>query len=248
MFKVLAKLLLSGLYPFAPQFYQTHRTTLPFLCVITPTFDPALPSLKALITDLQQQTLPDFLHVMVSNGPSPKTKRYLQKLVNSDPRFIYVEIPTAPQKTWQQLQVNLGKRKNYALKHFMAERYVFIDADSSITDSHFIARLFLAHYFLHKDILVARIRHRGAILPQFPVRPGTIDMCNFTFSRRIAQSAHYPTDPWKYFSATDFLFFRDINTRDNTSFLPFTYLSKDARPSYQSVGAKIALNLHQSNR
>ncbi len=242
MIKYLAKLIALTCAPFAPTLYAHHKTSLPFLCVITPTFDAALPSLKSLIKDLQAQTLPDFLHVLVSNGPSPKTKKYLGSLSPQDPRCIYVELKKAPQTTWQELQVNLGERKNYALKHYAAERYVFIDADSAVTDKDFIAKLYLAHYLIKKDILVARIKLKNRTLPEFPVRMGSIDMTNFTFSRKIAGSAHYPTDPWKYFSATDFLFFRDINTKDNTSFLPFTYLQKDARRSYESVGEKIDKN------
>ncbi len=224
---------------FAQYFYRHYRTPLPFLCVITPIFDPALPSLKLLIKDLQQQNFPDFIHVLVSNGPSPQCNKYLTQLASMDSRFRYVELKKAPERTWQQLQVNLGARKNYCLTHFDAERYVFIDADSSITNRSFIAQLYLSHQILRKDILVPQIRLRGRILPEFPVRMGSIDMTNITFSRRIAKSAHYPTDPWKYFFATDFLFFFDINTATNTSFLPFTYLVKDARRSYKSVGEKI---------
>lgn len=239
MLKSFLKLILTSLYPLAPQLYAKHKTPLPFLCIITPTFDPALSSLKSLIQDLRSQSLPDFLHVMVSNGPSRKTQKYLAQIHQSDPRFIYLELKRSPQSTWRQLQVNLGKRKNYALSHCDAERYVFVDADSQIIDHHFIARLYVAHHFLHKDILVARIQLHGQTLPQFPVRLGTIDLTNYTFSKKIAKRAHYPTDPWKYFTATDFLFFRDINTVGNTTFLPFTYLKKDARRSYKSVGEKI---------
>jgi hypothetical protein len=239
MFRFLFKKILALLHPFAPHVFAKHRSKLPFLCIITPIFDDALPSLKPLIQDLQKQSFGNFIHVLVSNGESRKVKKYLTSLSRIDNRFIYTEIPAGKTDTWQKLQVNLGKRKNFALQKYDAERYVFIDADSAITDAYFIAKLCLAHYYVKKDILVVRINHKDKTLPIFPVRMGTLDMCNYTISRNLAKHSHYPTDPWQYFSATDFLYFRDINRTDNTSFLPFTYLKKDARRSYQSVGEKI---------
>jgi hypothetical protein len=239
MFQFLLKKILILLHPLASHVYAKSNSNLPFLCVITPIFDEALPSLKPLIQDLKKQSFNSFIHVLVSNGKSVQSKKYINELNKSDSRFIYVEIPETKTDTWQKLQVNLGKRKNFALKKYDAERYVFIDADSAITDPHFIAKLCLAHFYIKKDILVVRINHKDKTLPIFPVRMGTLDMCNYTISRKLAKQSHYPTDPWQYFSATDFLYFRDINRTDNTSFLPFTYLKKDARRSYESVGEKI---------
>lgn len=239
MLKSIAKSVLALLHPLTPWLAKKSPSPLPFLCIITPIFDEALPSLIPLVKDLQAQSYGSFIHVLISNGDSPKVQKYLAKISRRDPRFIYHSCKKLSTPNWQKLQVDLGRRKNYGLSHFDALRYVFIDADSSIIDRAFIAKLYISHRFLHKDILVARIRHGKRVLPEFPVRMGTLDMCNYTFSQKIAKTSHYPTDPWQYFSATDFLYFRDINTRNNTSFLPFTYLVKDSRRSYQSVGEKI---------
>lgn len=239
MLRFIFKKILILLHPLASQLYTKSNSKLPFLCVITPIFDDALPSLKPLVQDLKKQSFGSFIHVLVSNGKSVQVEKYIAQLKKTDSRFIYVEIPETKTNTWQKLQVNLGKRKNFALQKYDAERYVFVDADSAVTDKDFIAKLYLSHVYLQKDILVVRINHKDKTLPIFPVRMGTLDMCNYTISRNLAKHSHYPTDPWQYFSATDFLYFREINQADNTSFLPFTYLKKDARRSYESVGEKI---------
>ncbi len=62
----------------------------PFLCIITPVFDPSLISLKKLINDMKQQKLKDFIHVVVSNGASPKIEKYITALHSKDSRFVYI--------------------------------------------------------------------------------------------------------------------------------------------------------------
>ena len=66
--------------------------TYTFLCIITPVFDPAYESLCQLVAELHSQTFGRFIHVMISNGPSPKIKSYVLELNRKDPRFIYDDI------------------------------------------------------------------------------------------------------------------------------------------------------------
>ena len=49
----------------------------PFLCIITPVFDPCLKSLEGLITDLQKQSHGNFIHVSIANGKEPKIHAYI---------------------------------------------------------------------------------------------------------------------------------------------------------------------------
>lgn len=235
MLKNLIKQAILSLHPLAAKVYEKRQSSVPFLCIVTPIFDPALPSLKGLIKDLQKQSFPEFKHVLISNGLSPKCKAYLETVHKTDPRFIYVQLKAEVQDS-EHLVANIGKRKNYGMKHFEAERYVFIDADSKIIDPDFVAKLYMSHIVFRKDILVVQIKMGDIILPRFPLYLGHIDLTNYTFSRKIALNSKYPTKPGLLYAlSTDYAYFREINTATNTIFLPFTYLIKDARKSYKSI-------------
>ena len=68
----------------------------PFLCIITPVFDPCLKSLEGLITDLQKQSHGNFIHVSIANGKEPKIHAYIESVRMYDKRFVYDEIPFNP--------------------------------------------------------------------------------------------------------------------------------------------------------
>src|SRR5258708_1795581 len=188
--KPFMKQIVLSLHPLAAPLYRSTVPPVPFLCVVTPIFDSALLSIKGLTHDLQQQTFPDFIHVLISNGPSPRIKAYVESL--RDERFIYISLKRESQKA-DNLLANVGKRKNYGMKHFRAERYVFIDADSKVIDPTFIAKLYLSHRLFRKDIIIAQIKMGKELLPKFPLYIGNIDLTNYTFSRRIELHSHYPT-------------------------------------------------------
>lgn len=236
MIKEAVKTLIVATYPLANHINKYRKKSAPFLCIITPVFDPALASVKLMVRDLKRQTFTDFKQVLISNGPSPKTKEFIKNISKKDKRFKYVELTRELQNTGVRLQNNLGKRKNYAMKKYEAKRYVFIDADSKIIDHNFIAKLYMADILLKKDIIVAQIKLGNEILPVFPLDIARIDMTNYIFSRKIALKETYPMRLTKdQILATDWRFFLKINKKNNTSFLDSLYLVKDARRSYQSV-------------
>ena len=74
---------LAVLAPVARGIARTARRR-PFLCVITPVFDPARASVELLIEDLMRQTFGDFVHVMVSNGSSPEVAALVARVRAGD--------------------------------------------------------------------------------------------------------------------------------------------------------------------
>lgn len=222
-----------------------NRADRPFLCVITPVFDEALIPLKALVNDLQSQDCSNFIHVSISNGPSPKINQFLSQINTSDSRFIYVELKRERERG-KALQRNLSKRKNYCMKQYPADRYLFIDADSAVISPHAIAVLYVTHFITRSKIIVCNIIYKTGVLPVFPVDIGRIDITNFSFSRQIALENSYPERPPSrnledlFYNATDYFFFKQIHNKNNTLFLPFIYLHKDKRMSYKTVAESIS--------
>jgi hypothetical protein len=160
----------------------------------------------------------------------------VNKLSRQDKRFIYTELPKESQSTGTKLQVNLGKRRNYAMQNYIAQRYIFIDADTEMFNRNYIAQLLIADRILEKDIIMTQTMYKGRILPKLPLDIGTMDMTNITFSRNIAEMGQFPTDVVKsYGPITDYRFFLIINKPHNTSFMPILGCIKDARRSYESV-------------
>lgn len=241
MFKHIAKKLTLSLFPIMILLAKFRKSTQPYLCIITPVFDPALPSLKLLIKDLKRQSVDHFIYICVSNGESPKIKKYIGLVSKKDGRFIYISTP--PQKTpdWKTLLIDIGKRRNYALKKYKADRYVFIDADSQIVDKNYIAKLFLIDRLTKKDIIITQTRLPDAtILPIFPVYLGRIDITCYTFSQNIAVRYRFPQDiNEQYGIANDFRFFKIINSPTNTTFSPFIAVLKDSRPTYKKISRNI---------
>lgn len=201
----------------------------PFLCMITPVFDPALASLKLLVEDLKQQSFNNFIHVSVSNGLSSKIKEYIDNERKLDERFVYSQIPYEKVTDYQSLLVNLGKRRRNSLKKFSAKRYLFLDADFKILDTDYFAKLYMAHAFIRKDVFVTKIIHSGRVsrlLDDF-------DMANFNFSIKVAKAHPFFTDlDPKFGRGNDFRYFVAINTPNNTAFLDIVLGEKDGNRFY----------------
>lgn len=221
----------------------------PFLCIITPIFDPALEPAKLLINDLQNQSLGDFIHVLISNGESPQTKQFIQEL--QDSRFIYDEIPFQPISTSRKaagrramvrdLICNIGQRREYCLKEYNCQRYLFLNADLKILDGDYFQKLFQAH--LEADVLVTQLLNqpngiRGSVLPKYPITIGKIDIANFSFSQKVAKERSWPIDYHPLFGiANDYRFFSELVGRFSIKFLSFVSSEKDGHnnQSYQQI-------------
>ena len=231
----LVKNLISRLHPTAKYLTKIRlHQEIPFFCVVTPVFDPALDALKTLIKDLKNQTFTDFNHVVISNGRSARVHSYLKGVSKKDRRFVYDELPQETVITGEQLLINLGKRRNYCLKKYVARRYLFLDADLKILDKNFLSKVFLADKLTKKDIILTKTRTQGQILPKFPLGIGRLDISNFSFSRRIAETYNYPSSfnpetGW----GNDYPFFLKIYKPGNSTFLDFVAAEKDANRSYK---------------
>jgi hypothetical protein len=215
-------------------------TTHPFLCIITPVFDPGYKSLCKLIKELQCQTMDGFIHVMISNGPSPRVREMVRQLNKSDQRFIYAEMEKETLNSPVEILINLGKRRNYAMKKYDAERYIFLDADIKLVDDNYFLKLQKAHTETGKDILLTLVQmfdgNPNIIMPIFPIKLERIDLANYSFSRRIAKSIDYPTDYDPQIGvANDYRFFTRISNENNTELLNFMSAIRNGNNSYGNL-------------
>jgi hypothetical protein len=211
---------------------------MPFLCVITPVFDPAYNSVKKLVAELQSQTNGDFFQVLISNGPSPKIKRLVEDLNKQDSRFLYDEIKKEKLKDSIELLVNLGKRREYCLKRYDAERYLFLDADIKLVEKDYFLNLQKAHNEARKDVLLTSVKMVVAgnetNFPVFPIKYGHIDIANYSFSFNLAKNYHYPTDyDPRIGYGNDYRFFSAISNENNTVMLNFVSAIKDGNNTYR---------------
>ena len=215
----------------------------PFLCVVTPVFDPARASVERLITGLMGQTFGDFVHVMVSNGPSPEVAAVVARVRagelgagTPDERFIYEELPGRETPTGSALLADLGRRRRQVLRTHAADRYVFLDADAEILDERYFARLYVAHVLSRRDLILCRVRYYDRVLPEFPIGLGRIDMANFTFSAAVAREHPYPDDHDPTFGlANDYRFWTAISAGRTPLVLDAICVRKDGHKSYTRV-------------
>jgi hypothetical protein len=219
-----------------------------FLCIITPVFDPALEAVRKLVNELQSQTYGNFFQVMISNGLSPRIKEFVIDVRKKDARFIYDEIKEEIINNPRDLLINLGKRREYCLKKYDAERYVFLDADVKLIDNDYFLKLHKAHKEIKRDVLITLVKMGGEVtLPIFPIAYGRIDMANFSFSKRIAKSFSYPTDFDQDIGiGNDYRFFFMISHDGNTAILNFISAMKDGNNSYKRL-SEFFLEEHQKN-
>lgn len=209
----------------------------PFLCVITPIFDPALDPAKHLISALQKQSFGNFIHVLISNGKSPQTEQFIYEL--RDSRFIYDEVLFKSTITQKELVCSISERREFCLKKYNCKRYLFLNADLKIIDNDYFRKLFQAH--LEADILITQIRSkpgRSALLPKYPIQLGRIDASNISISDKIAKHSFWPADYHPLYGiANDYRFFQSIEGAYSKKFLPFISAVKDGnnKGDYQQI-------------
>lgn len=236
--------LVERLYPWADTLGRLRPgRTCPFLCVITPIFDPALGSLRLLVADLQRQSFRDFVHVIVSNGPSPEVAGFATELATRDPRFIYEEHPFEETPDWDRLMLNLGRRRRRAIQEHPAARYAFLDADLKILDRDYFAKLHVAHSLSRKEVIVTNVRHYDVVLPIEPIRYGRIDMANFTFSSAVAARHPFPADRDST-EANDYRYWKAISSDSSVAFLDWVPAEKDGNASYERATDGFLRELH----
>lgn len=204
------------------------------LCAITPIFDPALDALKLLISALISQKYNKFIHISISNGPSEKIKQYIQAL--NDDRFIYKELPFQIFGSTMDLLCNVGLRRNYCLKNYVADRYVFLDADLNILSDEYFSKLVQHHN--EADILLVQTLQPGATVkfPRFPYKKGSIDIANYSINEKVAKYHNYPTtfDDWVGY-ANDWRFFDNIKRMNTVKPLDFVFAQRDVNTSYKRM-------------
>ncbi len=195
---------------------KLQKNRIPFLCVITPISDYMLEPYKGLVSDLKKQTNKDFINVAISNGESQEVEAYISRLRQKDQRFIYDYLPLVLTSEnmaagdEDELLSERGRRRNYAMKKYKAQRYIFLNADFQLTDNKFFARLMKVHKSTKKDVILASTNAQGSIYPQYPIVFGNIDFSNFSFSRKLAQKYQFPTDFDPDFPSNDYRFFIQI--------------------------------------
>lgn len=202
--------------------------------IITPVFDGCCASVGLLVQDLLRQTYTDFQQILISNGSSLMIKELIDKV--NDNRFKYEEYypfeetPTAP-----KLIENLGKRRNYCLKKFDAERYFFFDADLKVINDEFFSKIKEVHD--KADIILSKVFCHGRILPEMPIKKGNIDIANYSFSRKIAKKYDYPMEyEQKTDISFDWRFYSKIKNEGNF-FSDILYAHKDGHNSYKNLSS-----------
>jgi len=219
--------------------FENKNKSEPTFCIITPIFDPALISLKKLIIDLKGQTYKNFIHVLVSNGKSPLIESYVAKLNKTDDRFIYVETVQELTVSFAELMTNSGKRRDFCLQHFSAKWYQFLDADAHITDSMYLAKLFVAQKFIKTNIMLVKTEYHGTILPHGQRdTEGQISVANYCISKKVAKKYHYPSNYSNGDPGNDFKYWLKISKTQKVTLLDiFAAIEGDER-SYKRMTDK----------
>lgn len=210
----------------------------PFLCIITPVFDPALRSLKGLVGDLQKQTNRNFIHINIANGKEKKILKYIDEVRLSDKRFVYDEIPFddsyQKSKSVNDLLIINGIRRNTVMQKYDATLYLNLGADFRITDEKIFEKI--ENYYLEtkKDIILLESLVKKTKYPIHPINKHRhIDLTNFCYTKEIARKYKYPEDiDPKYDVSNDFRYFNKIA---NFSLLEGVYGEKDGRNYYTSI-------------
>lgn len=207
-------------------------------CIITPVFEDAFRATKLLIKDLKKQTCQDFKHILISNGVSKE----FTNLVRDNDRLVHIEFDFEPTPDIFKLLVNLGKRRNYCLKHFDADRFFFFDADLLVTDSTFFEQIAEVHD--KADIILSKTIVSGHIFPEHPIQKCKIDISNYSFSNKIAKKYDYPTDCTDDI-ANDWRFYERIKSESHYE-LDLVYAKKDGRSMYENLSKVYQRRLNES--
>lgn len=210
----------------------------PFLCIITPVFDPCLKSLEGLINDLQLQSYRNFIHVSIANGKETKIHNLIEQVRINDKRFVYDEIPFdnnyKDSGLVEDLLIINGKRRNFVMTKYDALMYLNIGADFKLTDNQIFEKLHKTHMETRKDIIILESEVDGKSYPLYPINKHRhVDLTNFCYSKNIARSIPYPEDIDPEFDvANDFRYFDKIA---NFKVLEGIYGQKDGRNFYKTI-------------
>lgn len=210
----------------------------PFLCIITPVFDPCLKSLEGLITDLQKQSHGNFIHVSIANGKEPKIHAYIESVRMYDKRFVYDEIPFNPiykdTGLVEDLLITNGIRRNFVMKKYDAKMYLNIGADFKFIDNHIFEKLYKTYNSTKKDIIILESEVENKKYPLYPINKHRhIDLTNFCYSKKIARTMPYPQDIDSTLDvANDYRYFDKIA---NFKVLEGSYGKKDGRNYYKTI-------------
>lgn len=202
-------------------------------CIITPVFDGCAESVSLLVQDLQRQTYTQFQQILISNGPSPNIKELVKKV--NDSRIIYREYPEENTCTVPKLIENLGKRRNYCMKGFKAERYFFFDADLKIIEDDFFNKMEKIND--NADVIISKINCNNMTYPVMPIKKGNIDIANYSISKKIAENYDYPMEyEVKTDIAFDWRFFNKIKN-EGIYFSEIFYAHKNGHNTYKTISS-----------
>lgn len=210
----------------------------PFLCIITPVFDPCLKSLEGLIRDLQKQSQTNFIHISIANGKEPKIHQYIENIRLTDKRFVYDEIPFnsiyRDSGLVEDLLITNGIRRNFVMAKYDATMYLNLGADFKITDEKIFERLTNHYAETKKDIILLESKVNAKTYPIYPINKHSfIDLTNFCYTKKFARRNKYPEDiDPKYDVANDYRYFNKIV---NFNVLEGVYGIKDGRNHYKTI-------------
>lgn len=214
------------------------RVEQPFLCIITPVFDPCLKSLEGLITDLQKQTFTNFIHVNIANGKESKILKLIENVRKTDKRFVYDEIPFnsiyKDSGRVEDLLITNGIRRNFVMKKYDAKMYLNLGADFKFTDENIFKELHRVHTKREIDVIILESKIENRTYPLYPINKHRhVDLTNFCYSKKVARSIPYPEDVDPEFDvANDYRYFDRIC---NFKVLEGSYGKKDGRNYYKSI-------------
>jgi dTDP-4-amino-4,6-dideoxygalactose transaminase len=212
---------------------------MPFICIVTPVFDPALDSLKKLIKDLQQQSFGSFIHILVSNGKSEEIENYIKKINKTDARFIYEQTSYIKTSSFSSILSNSGQRRDYVLKKYNASWFHFLDADVRVNDKSYFAKLFMAQRFYKTNILLVKTQYHGKVYPLDPInKEGHITISNYVFSNYIAKKYTYPKTYNDGDLPSDYRFWLKISKNQKVTFLNILSTSEGNDRSYHRMTDK----------
>ena len=189
---------------------------------------------------MKKQSYGDFIHVLISNGESHKIRSFIRKLNTNDPRFEYIELDYTPTPNFTALMSNLGTRRDYCLRKINADRYLFLDADTTIVDTNYFSKLYFAHTITHKDILVTNSEYHGEQLPIHPInKEGQIQISNFCIAREVAKKYRYPTKyNVKKSQGNDWVYWQKIKQKSSILFLDILATTEGSGRSYKRATDK----------
>lgn len=212
----------------------------PFFCIVTPIFDGAYPAVRMLVAALQRQTYSNFIHILISNGPSSEEiKKYVKQL--NDPRFIYDELLWEPTPNRTSLFLNICKRRNHCFIKYDAQRYMCLDADLKIISNDYFLKLFNTHFEKeNKSMLLTKVKYvidqkqltNPAIFPKYPYKLGSIDLACISLNKAAAKEG-YPTDIDDTIGfGNDYRVFSKYAVGDNYFLIDFISAEKDGNRTY----------------